>query len=343
MGPRSRIFDWMTSIGRLAMTIPQALLRTLSGRIGGGRYTGGMIGDPFEREALEARLRVILPPQYQDCYEDVQPVSMGSAGLKYDETGRVAWDEMWGSFCDLAMAGGPPHKGKLLEPASAAEVAAEPERYKAVVEEICRGIRMVSYYVAVERSECAGWIRVMCPTEVMAGWLVRAIVMENVSAHLLGDVVELPAGPHFRLEKEVKNVVTVIAKTCHYYEGHMSPVQQRRIGAIFAEVGARWPLLQPSRVEDGVADEALAGWKARVTERVRESVGLEPGGGAAYRGWLGFEVGSVRRAIGMMRALVVSNVLARREGTVLYVPVDLKADGDGERVVTAVTRLAMVE
>ena len=68
-----------------------------------------------DREALHAldlRLRTVLPEQYQECYEDLQPVSMGSAGLRYRGDGRVAWDEMWGSFCDLAMAGGPPHKSE---------------------------------------------------------------------------------------------------------------------------------------------------------------------------------------------------------------------------------------
>jgi len=38
---------------------------------------------------LESRLRAMLPEEYQDCYDDVQPVSMGSAGLKYDRDGRV--------------------------------------------------------------------------------------------------------------------------------------------------------------------------------------------------------------------------------------------------------------
>ena len=46
-------------------------------------------------DALEVRLRVLLPEEYQDSYDDVQPVSMGSAGLKYDEDGRVAWHEIW--------------------------------------------------------------------------------------------------------------------------------------------------------------------------------------------------------------------------------------------------------
>ena len=74
------------------------------------------VADRRALEALDARLRTLLPEEYRDVYEDVQPISMGSAGLKYDADGQVAWDQMWGSFCDLAMAGGPPHKGTLLEP-----------------------------------------------------------------------------------------------------------------------------------------------------------------------------------------------------------------------------------
>jgi hypothetical protein len=94
--------------------------------------------------ALEDRLRTILPEQYQDCYEDVQPVSMGSAGLKYEHDGNVAWNDIWVTFCDLAMAGGPPHKGILLDPGSQAEIEAEPDRYLHVVKEICRGVMMVT-------------------------------------------------------------------------------------------------------------------------------------------------------------------------------------------------------
>jgi sirohydrochlorin cobaltochelatase len=33
-------------------------------------------------------------------------------------------------------------------------------------------------------------------------------------------VLFLPAGPTFRLDKEIKNVVTVIAKTHHYWKEH---------------------------------------------------------------------------------------------------------------------------
>jgi hypothetical protein len=37
----------------------------------------------------------------------------------------------------------------------------------------------------------------------------------------------------------------------------------------------------------------------------------------------------------MMRALVASNVLARREGTTLFVPVNPKTDESGHRVAAA--------
>ena len=63
----------------------------------------------------------------------------------------------------------------------------------------------------------------------------------------------------------------------------------------------------------------------------------------AYSGWLGIEMPDVRAAIWMMRALVVTNVLARREDVVLYVPVHPALDPDGEliaRRVTSVWRLA---
>src|SRR5580658_6070826 len=174
-------------------------------------------------DALEAGLKTILPEQYQDCYEEVQPVSMGSASLKYADDGKVAWNEIWGSFCDLAMAGGPPHKGALLEPGSRAEIEAQPDRYGDVVDEISRGITMVTGFVA-EPSPTPGWVRVDCVNQGAAAWLVRAIVMENISARCERTALDLPAAPSYRLEKEIKNVITAIAKTSHYWLGHMDLV-----------------------------------------------------------------------------------------------------------------------
>jgi len=93
---------------------------------------------PATFETLEYRLRELLPEEYQSSYESIEPVSMGSAGLKYDTSGKVAWDEIWGSFCDLAMAGGPPHKGLLLESGSRADIDAQADRYPTAAFSICR-------------------------------------------------------------------------------------------------------------------------------------------------------------------------------------------------------------
>ena len=41
----------------------------------------------------------------------------------------------------------------------------------------------------------------------------------------------------------------------------------------------------------------------------------------------------------MMRALVASNVLSRREGTVLFVPVNTAVDSDGTRITDTVVRV----
>jgi sirohydrochlorin cobaltochelatase len=285
---------------------------------------------------LEDRIMTLLPEEYQDSYEELQPVSMGSAGLKYDSNGQVAWDDMWATFCDLAMAGGPPHKGTLLEPASPAEIDAQPSRYTAVVAEICRGIDMAADLPA-ERSPSAGWVAVPCYSEGMAGWLLRAIVMENVAAWCDSNILHLPAGPGYRLEKEIKNVVTVIAKTSHYWLGHVPRVQQRAIASLFTEMAAESPLVEPARVGE-VSNDSLRDASARMTVTVQNEVGLRHSH-HRYANWLGLECPTVRAAIWMMRGLVASNVLARRERTSLFVPVNPIGDPDGETVVSVLARI----
>jgi len=279
-------------------------------------------------QRLEARLKILLPEEYQECYDEVQPVSMGSAGLKYGSDGKVAWDEIWGSFCDLAMAGGPPHKGTLLEPGSQAAIDAHPDRYDAVVAEIRRGIHMVTDLPA-EPSPTPGWVRVNCTDETMAGWLVRAIVMENVSARLEGSRMDLPAGPDYRVEKEIKNVITSIAKTCHYFVDHMWSGQRRDIAELLEEMATESPLLQPAVLDQGLGQDEL---RVHMAGRIEQATGLTRSQ-HSYVGWLGLECPSVRAAIWMMRALVTENILSRREETVLFIPVDPKSDPDGTTAV----------
>lgn len=288
-------------------------------------------------DILEERVRAILPEEYQDSYDDVQPVAMRSAGLKYGIDGRVAWDAIWGSFCDLAMAGGPPHKGALLEPASPAEISAEPHRYSEVVDEICRGVTLVTG-LGAERSPGPGWVRVSCTSEEMAAWLLRAIVMENVAARVSGAVLDLPAGPAYRLDKEIKNVITVIAKTCHYWTGHMWQAQHREIADLFAGMADAAPLIVPASSTDDVAAHDLERAASEMARAIDAQTGLRVPD-HHYRGWLGIECSSVRVAVWMMRLMVASNILSRREGSVLFVPVNPTADSGGETVVRCVKRI----
>lgn len=264
------------------------------------------VDDRIALEVLETRLRTLLPEQYRDAMDDVQPVSMGSASLKYDAGGLVAWDQIWGSFCDLAMAGGPPHKGALLEPGDEAEIDADFGRYDAVVEEISRGISLVTGLRSYP-CETPGWVAVTCPGDAMAGWLQRAIVMENVAARRRGAILDVPAAPHFRLEKEIKNVVTVVAKTCHYWVGHIPAGQQRAIAELFLAMAHETPLIEPEQ-----------------HRRAR---------------WRGIECADVQSAVWRMRALVACNVLSRREGTTLLVPVNAATDPQGTVVAQALARV----
>jgi hypothetical protein len=287
-------------------------------------------------ETLDGRLKTLLPEEYQDSYETMQPVPMRSAGLKYAADGTVAWDQIWGSFCDLAIAGGPPHKGKLLEPGVEADINAQFDRYDEVGEEICRGIRMVTGLRAYI-SPTPGWVSVTCLSDAMAGWLVRAIVMENVAARRAGAILELPVAPHFRLEKEIKNVITVIAKTCHYWIGHIPPEQQQAIAELFATIGHESPFVAPEFPDGGIGDDhrRLA---AHIAAAIHGATGLTRSNHESAD-WVGIECPNVRAAVWTMRALVTSNVLSRREEHVLLLPVNPASDPRGEVVSNTFTRV----
>jgi len=291
-------------------------------------------GDVFA--VLESRIKTILPENYQDSYEDVEPLPMRSAGLKYSADGAIAWNEIWTTFCDLAMAGGPPHKGRLLRPASPAEIGADPRRYRSVVTEICRGITMVTGLPSGQ-SVIPGWVRVQCSSEAMAGWLVRAILMENISVRCERRVLDLPAGPSYRLEKEIKNVITAVAKTCHYWFGHVPPSQQRDIGYLFAKMDIESPLIQPVLL--GYCDlDRCKLLSDKIAKAIHEETGLNSSK-YQYADWIGIECPDVHAAIWMMRAVVVSNVVSRREENMFFVPVNPAFDPKGETVLRTVRRV----
>lgn len=171
-----------------------------------------------------AALRAILPPRYQGA-ATVNSAPMGAAELVYDDAGRVAWDEIWEGFCDLAIAGGPPHRGSLLEPATREAVLAAPDAYARVLDELTRGLRLLTGWPLV-REAAPGWLGLVCADEEAAIWLLRAILAENIAARREGPTLFLPAGPDFALEQEIKNVITVVAKTHHYWTEHIAALAQ---------------------------------------------------------------------------------------------------------------------
>jgi hypothetical protein len=234
------------------------------------------------------------------------------------------------------MAGGPPHKGKLLMAASREEIDAEPERYRHVVDEICRGIEMVTGLDAAP-STVPGWVRIQS-TSATAGWLARAIVMENVSARCEGSNLDLPAGPGYRVEKEIKNVITSVAKAAHYWLDHTGSSQQQKVGDLFEKMAMESPLIQPAAVGHDFNAEADQLLRRKMADRIQEATGLKPWE-RPCDGWLGFVCPTVRSAIWMMRAMVASNVFARREDTVLFLPVNPVTDPSGDTVVRVASRL----
>lgn len=218
---RASLPDWLNP-GMLANWIIEGFLKATRGR------AFPRIQPSDERLDLEwkllaelqRRLNLDLPSEYAGAQEAVSPNSMGSAVLYRDSEGRVPWDKIWTSFCDLAMAGGPPHRGKLLESVDVEKVKRSPQEYLAVVAELRRGIGLAS---GLETFECdsLGWVGVQCDSDEMAAWLLRAILVENVIVRREGARLYLPAGPDFRVEKEIKNVITSVAKTVHYWHSHL--------------------------------------------------------------------------------------------------------------------------
>lgn len=263
-----------------------------------------------ELTALDVKVNALLPPRYQHCYESVSPASMGSAGLLYDSDGNVAWDRIWTSFCDLALAGGPPHRGRLLEPASEAEVTDEPERYAVVVGEIVRAIAMTTGLAAID-GYAPGWVGVPCRSVEAAAWLQFAVTAENVTARRRREVLQLPAGPAFRVEKEIKNVVVALAKACHYWKDHLTDAQQGLAGDDV------WEAASPAEAADSPAE-----YEASLDELV--NVLSESGlaiSSRRYIGWVGVEMTDEEDAVWLLRAVLADRVLARREQNILYLPV----------------------
>jgi sirohydrochlorin cobaltochelatase len=113
--------------------------------------------------------------------------------------------------------------------------------------------------------------------------------------------------------------------------------QQQAIAELFVTMAGESPLVEP----DASSPEALTGGVELATSiaaLIHRDTGLRRSN-HRYAGWLGVECPNVRSAVWMMRALVATNVLSRREGTVLFVPVNAMTDPQGTIVSEAVARV----
>ncbi|GJM41974.1 MAG: hypothetical protein DHS20C20_22560 [Ardenticatenaceae bacterium] len=143
---------------------------------------------------------------------------MPAGPIVYREDGAIDWANMWDSFCVLALDGGPPHRGDFLQ-APENPVIHSPA-YQFATEEIARGIWEVAEMTAVPAQP--GWLQIACQSAGQARWLAEAIVEENVQARHEGTHLFVPVGDTFVLQKEIKNVITAVAKTTHYWQEHLA-------------------------------------------------------------------------------------------------------------------------
>lgn len=143
---------------------------------------------------------------------------MSAAPFVWRDDGRPDWGSMWTSFCELALFGGPPHRGG--ESPLHAPTAPVTESDAEMLAEMRRGIWETTGLYA-ESTE-PGQLSVTCDSPTMAAWMCAAIILENVDARMEDDRLLLPAGPGYTLTDEVKSVITVVAKTHHYWQAHIA-------------------------------------------------------------------------------------------------------------------------
>ena len=165
-----------------------------------------------------ARVMEFAPAARED-----RAAPMAAAQFLWRDDGRPDWARMWTTFCELALYGGPPHRGpdSALRAPAASDPAAGPAIDDEMLVEMRRGIWETTGLYA--EAAAPGWLAVTCDSPRMAAWLCAAIILENVEARLDDDRLLLPAGAGYRLKDEVKSIVTVLAKTHHYWQAHVVP------------------------------------------------------------------------------------------------------------------------
>jgi sirohydrochlorin cobaltochelatase len=205
--PYTILDDWRAQCRQLADVLgsPVELLR--------------LDGPPEADAQLAAALRAV-PADRREVFEpeSIAPgAPMSAAPFVWRSDGRPDWGAMWSSFCELALFGGPPHRGpeSALAGGSPGDAASDTS---GAVEEIRRGIWETTGLYS--EPAAPGWLAVTCESPRMAAWLCATIILENVEARCDEERLLVPADSSFALEDQVKSVVTVVTKTHHYWSAH---------------------------------------------------------------------------------------------------------------------------
>jgi sirohydrochlorin cobaltochelatase len=167
---------------------------------------------------LSAALAAVCPGPAAVVEPAAPPPPMGAAPFVWREDGRPDWGAMWTTFCELALFGGPPHRGPdaPLRAGAAAEPAwPAPD----VLAELRRGIWETTGLFSEPARP--GWLAVSCDSPRMAAWLCAVIILENVEARCDEERLLLPAEAGYELRDQVKSLVTVVAKAHHYWRAHL--------------------------------------------------------------------------------------------------------------------------
>jgi hypothetical protein len=207
--PSTILDDWRAQCRLLAefLGTPVALWR-LDGAAGTERGVESALRElpAGQREVIEPGLAGTSAP-------------MSSAPFIWRPDGRPDWRTMWTGLCELALFGGPPHRGPEHALGAVATDGAASDGPDAI-EEIRRGIWETTGLYA--ESALPGWLAVTCESPRMAAWLCATIILENVDARCDEERLLVPAAPSFTLADQVKSVITVVAKTHHYWSAHIA-------------------------------------------------------------------------------------------------------------------------
>lgn len=140
---------------------------------------------------------------------------MKAAEMVYDENGNPQWDKMWSVYCNLAAEGGPSHRADVDKISFPGNKFTYNDSVKS---EILRGLTLLNAKVYKITDIGEIYIDLFFPKK--ADWFSKIINLENVESKSEDRYLVLPWSGEYKIDKEVKSVVTVWGKASHYWKEH---------------------------------------------------------------------------------------------------------------------------